>query len=122
MIDPDTFRTSRHEGLTVGVARPAAGLVIVTLAGRLDAVAAPELRARLGEADVTGCPQVVFDLAGVDFVDSAGLAVLVWQRRASRVLGGDVVLVRPDSTDAMRVFRLTQFDQIFRMLPAQQEG
>jgi len=122
MNDPDTFRTPRHDGLTVDVATPAAGLTILTLAGRLDAVAAPELRARLGEADVTGCPQVVFDLAGVDFVDSAGLAVLVWQRRASRVLGGDVVLVRPDSPDAMRVFRLTQFDQIFRMLPQQQEG
>jgi len=120
MIDPDTFHTSRHTGLTVGVATPAAGLSIVTLGGRLDAVAAPDLRARLDVSDVAGCPQIVFDLAAVDFVDSAGLAVLVWQRRTCRAHGGDVVLVRPDSDNAMRVFRLTQFDQIFRMLPQQQ--
>ncbi|WBM78888.1 STAS domain-containing protein [Cryobacterium breve] len=121
MNNPDTFRASPRSDLTVGVATPASGLAVVTLVGRLDAVAAPDLRARLDQSDVAGCPQVVFDLAAVDFVDSAGLAVLVWQRRTCRSRAGDVVLVRPDSDHAMRVFRLTQFDQIFRMLPQQQD-
>jgi anti-anti-sigma factor len=103
--------------LSTVIATPAPGLAVVTLAGRFDAVAAPGLRARLDEADIQGRPHVVFDLAATDFVDSAGLAVLVWQRRTCRAQGGDVVLIRPDADSAMRVFRLTQFDSVFRMLP-----
>ncbi|TFD30669.1 STAS domain-containing protein [Cryobacterium cryoconiti] len=103
--------------LSASLTFPATGLAIVALTGRLDAVAAPELRLRLTEADVAGCANVVFDLSAVTFVDSAGLAVLVWLRRRCRAEGGDVVLVSPDLVDAMRVFRLTQFDQVFRMLP-----
>jgi len=105
------------QDLTTSVTVPASGLAIVALAGRLDAVVAPELRRRLEETDVTGCATTVVDLSAVTFVDSAGLAVLVGLRRRNRANRGDVVLIRPDAHDAMRVFRLTQFDQVFRMLP-----
>lgn len=122
MTEAGTFRTSTHHGLAVGVDSPAPGVAVVALQGRLDAVATPDLRDRLDEADVRGCPQVVFDLTSVDFVDSAGLAVLVWQRRFCREQDGDVVLIRPKADATMRVFRLTQCDQVFRMLPEQQDS
>jgi len=109
-------------GLVYSVHVPAAGLAVVTLTGRLEAVAAADLRLRLEQSDVSGCPVVVIDLGAVDFIDSAGLAVLVRQRRTCRESGGDVVLVRPASDPAMRVFRLTQFDQVFRMLPSQRDA
>lgn len=117
MTESDSVRIANQHGLSTVIATPTPGLAVVTLAGRFDAVAAPGLRARLEDADIQGRPYVVFDLAASDFVDSAGLAVLVWQRRLCRAQGGDVVLVRPDSDTAMRVFRLTQFDSVFRMLP-----
>ena len=117
MTDVFTLDDSSQATLRASIAFPATGLAIVALTGRLDAVASPELRLRLTEADVAGCANVVFDLSAVTLVDSAGLAVLVWLRRRNRAGGGDVVLVSPDLVDAMRVFRLTQFDQVFRMLP-----
>ena len=91
----------------------------VTLTGRLDALEAPVLRTELDRVlagHASGhAPHVVVDLADVDFVDSAALAVLVRLRRGTTAAGGLLTLVRPDSEDAMRVFRLTQFDRVFTM-------
>ena len=102
--------------LNVAVTLPAAGHAEVTITGRLDAVAAPDLRATLDSIAHRGPQHLLIDLSAVSFVDSAGLAVLVRARRESRLRGGDVVIVSPTLPDAMRVFRLTQFDHVFRMV------
>jgi len=90
----------------------------VVLVGRLDAVEAPALRAALTRVLDAGVATVVIDLVDVGFVDSAGLAALVRARRDARAAGGDVVLVRPADDNALRVFRLTQFDEVFQMVDA----
>lgn len=94
------------------------GTAVVTLSGRLDAVEAPALRAQLTRLLARGVRCLVVDLDGVHFIDSAGLAALVRARRDCRAAGGDVFLVRPGSENAMRVFRLTQFDEVFVMVGA----
>ncbi len=86
------------------------------LAGRFDVVEALTVRARLADGDLASVDHLTVDLQDVSFVDSAGLAVLARARRDRVLRGGSVTLIRPTSDDAMRVFRLTQFDQIFTML------
>jgi len=107
-----------HRPLTVAttVTAPDAATVVVT--GRLDAVAAPDLTTELAALLADGRTRLTVDLADVSFVDSAGLAVLVRSRRETRLRDGGVTLVSPDSDDAMRVFRLTQFDRVFTMTPS----
>lgn len=83
------------------------------LAGRLDAMSAPELRERLTALAAGGVHQLTVDLADVDFIDSAGLAALVRGMKVAREHGGDLDLVRPRSDDAYRVFQLTKFDSVF---------
>lgn len=90
--------------------------VAVVLRGRLDAVEAPALRAEFARIVPTRPAVVVVDLADVSFVDSAGLAALVRFRRELHGAGGDLVLVRPNRADAFRVFRLTQFDEVFLLV------
>jgi anti-sigma B factor antagonist len=90
--------------------------VTVTLDGRLDALRAPALRAEFDEVVAAGARQVVVDLAGVTFVDSAALAALVRLRRRCTAEGGQVTLVRPAAEDALRIFQLTQFDRVFTMV------
>jgi len=92
---------------------------IVTVSGRIDAVEAPELReefdrvlAGVIEAGRTG---ILVDLSRVVFIDSAGLAALVRLRRGCLASSIMLTLVRPVSEDAMRVFRLTRFDEVFTM-------
>ncbi len=92
------------------------GRATVVLAGRFDVVEAMSVRERLAAPDVAAVDELTIDLQAVTFVDSAGLAVLARARRDRVLRGGSVTLVRPASDDAMRVFRLTQFDQIFTML------
>lgn len=106
-----------HQPLTVATAVTSAEAATAVLSGRLDAVAAPDLQAALTGLLAEGHPHLTVDLSDVTFVDSAGLAVLVRARRETRVAGGDVTLVGPRSPDAMRVFRLTQFDRVFTMTP-----
>jgi anti-sigma B factor antagonist len=88
----------------------------ITLVGRLDMVEAISLRERLASQELLEVRHLLFDLQAVTFIDSAGLAVLARSRRDLMLLGGTVTLVRPQSEDAMRVFRLTQFDEIFTMI------
>lgn len=88
----------------------------ITFTGRFDAVEAMAARARMARPDLTAPAHLVLDLHGVTFLDSAGLAVLVRARQDRRRDGRTIALVRPASEDAMRVLRLTQFDQIFRVL------
>ena len=88
----------------------------IVLLGRLDAVEAPALREQFAEIFRAGAITVVVDLVGVSFIDSAGLAALVRARRDAQSAGGDLVLIRPAGEAALRVFRLTQFDEVFQMV------
>ena len=97
-----------------GVAGSSCGAVV--LVGRLDAVEAPGVRAELDRVLRSGASTLVVDLVAVTFIDSAGLAALVRARRDARQLGGDIVLISPSNRDALRVFGLTQFDEVFRMV------
>ena len=69
-------------------------LPIVAVHGELDLDGAPELRRALIEAidEHPGRPLVV-DLEGVDFIDSAGLGVLVGGLKRAKDAEGDLVLV-----------------------------
>ncbi|HYN73430.1 MAG TPA: STAS domain-containing protein [Nakamurella sp.] len=100
------IRVTIHEGVSA----------TIVLLGRLDAVEAPTLRQQFAGIFDAGAVTVVVDLVGVTFIDSAGLAALVRARRDAQSAGGDLVLIRPADEAALRVFRLTQFDEVFQMV------
>ena len=53
------------------------GISVVTVAGTVDMLTAPELEAAIGEAAKSSPPAVVVDLIAVEFLASAGMGVLV---------------------------------------------
>lgn len=89
---------------------------VAVLVGRFDAVEAPLVREELSRIIDAGIRTVVVDLSAVSFIDSAGLAALVRARRDTQRSGGDIILISPSEHSALRVFRLTQFDDVFRMV------
>ncbi len=100
----------------------AEGIVTIALSGRLDALRALPLRSELDDLVVAaagGAQGVVVDLSDVVFVDSAALAALVRLRRQCVDAHLDLKFVKPRHTDALRIFRLTQFDEVFVMLDPQ---
>lgn len=89
----------------------------VTLAGRLDAGNAQMIKETLMQLINGGAIHLVVDLAQVPFIDSAGLAALVSALKATRRVGGSVLLsgVQPQ---ARTVFSLTMLDQVFAIHPS----
>jgi anti-sigma B factor antagonist len=90
-------------------------VVTISPRERIDVMNAPELRSRLNEYIDAGDINLVIDLSSVPFLDSAGMAVRVNALKRSRLAGGDVKLVWPQTEAARRVLHLTKFDRIFDM-------
>lgn len=76
---------------------------IVLVSGELDLSTAPHLAAELGCAQATGA-DVLVDLEEVEFMDCAGLRVLV---EASAASGGGAFSVTPGPGQVRRLFELT---------------
>jgi len=85
---------------------------IVALLDRLDAAAAPGLRESLKGIIDRGRSRLVLDLAGVTFIDSSGLSVLVTTLKTARAAGGDVVLLRLPPT-VRSLIQLTRLHRVF---------
>ena len=70
-------------------AAPSKSVALVEVAGELDLHSAPQLRAELSRAiESNAPPHIVVDLAGVTFLDSTGVGVLVGAlKRASEAQG-----------------------------------
>ena len=99
-------------------------LRVVTVAPqeRIDAMNAPELRQFLYDQIDDGAINLVIDLSGVPFLDSAGMAVLVSVLKRTRQAGGDVKLVWPELDAARRILHLTKFDRVFDMADTADEA
>lgn len=69
-----------------------AGYCVVKLNGRLDAVTAPEVEGFLGELVEAGETGLAVDLAGVDYVSSAGLRVFLVTAKKLKAAGGELSL------------------------------
>ena len=66
--------------------------VLLVLRGDLDLATAPALRDALADV-IAGDARIVVDLQAVEFLDSAGLGMLISGRKRARTAGGDLELV-----------------------------
>ena len=79
--------------------------VVLALSGQLDVVSAPELARRLDEVLAEAHARVMLDLNGLEFVDSAGVSVLIKAKQTAEAGGRTLVLRRP-TEQLERVFAL----------------
>ncbi|MFC8042899.1 STAS domain-containing protein [Nocardia sp. NPDC057353] len=93
------------------------GAVVVRPEGRLDMVAAPDLRKTLHALADGSAPRVVVDLGGTEFIDSSGLGALISGLKAARQAGGDLRIAAP-STQVRTVLALTKLDRVLRSYPS----
>jgi anti-sigma B factor antagonist len=84
--------------------------VVVEAHGELDVVSAPTFRAAVADAVATGRPLVVVDLAHVQFLDSAGLAVVFGAQRTLPVSQRMTLANVPDRM--RRMLRLAAVDSV----------
>ena len=67
----------------------------LALVGRLDTETAPSLDAELQRILATQVKVIVFDLSGVNYISSAGLATLFRAQKAMKARSGEALLVNP---------------------------
>lgn len=85
---------------------------IISVTGEIDVYTAPTLRDRLNELVADGEYDLVVDMAGVDFLDSTGLGVLVGALKRARSHDGTLQLVC-DQEKILKVFRITGLTKVF---------
>ena len=91
-------------------------LAIVTVAGEIDVFTCARLRDELQDLIQDGTQHLVVDLNDVEFLDSAGLGVLVGAYH--RLRGGEGTLVFVGANDRVRkIFHITQLMKIFPLHP-----
>jgi anti-sigma B factor antagonist len=87
------------------------GRAVVALRGELDLVDAVAVAAALTAAAVSA-PQIIVDLAGLEFIDSSGVAALARGRRQAWQAGGDLVLAAPQR-EVKLVLAITRLTDAF---------
>jgi len=88
------------------------GKWIATLVGEMDSAAAAEVEESLSPLFQSEGKDVVIDCAGLEYIASSGLRILLSILKAAKAAGSRVVL-RSVSNDIMDVFKLTGFVNIF---------
>jgi anti-sigma B factor antagonist len=86
---------------------------VVVARGEIDVATSPTLRAQLAELLARGADSVTLDLAGVSFIDSSGLGVLVGALKRLRDGGGQTFNLVAARSGVRRVFEITGLDQLF---------
>lgn len=92
---------------------------VVTVAGRIDSSTGPEFDQTLTSLREEGIKSIVVNMAGVDYLSSAGLRVLVATRKALKSLvppAGDIVIAAP-SEQVRKVLELAGLTSIFTIYP-----
>ena len=85
----------------------------VTLTGRLDTVTAPKLEAELKES-TAGVESLVLDFAGLEYLSSAGLRVLLAAQKKMQKAGSMKVIHVCEAV--MEVFEMTGFADILTIV------
>ena len=87
------------------------GQVIVALRGVLDVADAASVAVALTAAAARQ-RDIIIDLAGLEFIDSSGVAALARGRRQARHAGGELLLAAPQQ-QVLRVLTLTRLIDVF---------
>ena len=89
------------------------GAVVLRPEGRLNMVAAPDLREQLHSLVRAGNTRIVVDLSAVETIDSSGLGALISGLKAARQGGGDLRISAP-SEQALAVLELTNLNRVLK--------
>ena len=85
------------------------GKLIIAPEGRLDTMTSPQLDAELDNS-IKGVSELVFDFAGLDYISSAGLRVLLKAQKVMNRQGS--MVVKNASEDVKEIFDVTGFSDI----------
>lgn len=87
--------------------------LLIKLSGRLDTITAPDLETEL-KSSLVGIDGLVFDLAELEYVSSAGLRTLLMAQKAMNKLGAMKIVNVCE--EVQEIFDITGFTDIFTIV------
>ena len=96
-------------------------VITVSLAGDVDLHHSPAVRNELIRLAGEKPACLIIDLAGVDYMDSSGVATLVEALQRVRRYGGRLALVAPNER-VRSIFEIARLDSIFRIAANRQDA
>lgn len=97
------------------------GVVIIEVAGELDLYTAPRLKETLLTALEGDTLKILVDIAGVHFIDSSALGVLIGGVKRLKPKGGKMVLVSVDE-NVNWIFQITGLNSVFDIFATREEA
>ena len=90
------------------------GVTTVTLEGRLDTPASPEVSAKLEPVLQDASGTIILDCSRMSYISSSGLRIFLTLRKAAAAAGGKVI-VRGLVPEVRSVFMMTGFLNLFQI-------
>ena len=90
------------------------GCLTLKVEGRLDTNTSPDLSEAM---TLDGVTEIVFDFAGLEYISSAGLRVLMTAHKAMMACGGKMSVRNPNDI-VKGVFEITGMDGVFNIVEA----
>ena len=98
-----------------------ANVKVVQLSGRLDMATADADSPMVMQALEESTAGVICDLAGVDFISSAGTRVLIAASQRAQAAGKQIALIRAQPK-VYKIFKVASLDQMFRFFTSESEA
>jgi anti-anti-sigma factor len=96
------------------------GLKCLHLKGRIDSMSATEIQQQVNGLILAGVRRFVTDFEEVNYVSSAGLRVFLAAQKQLSKAGGEIILFKMPP-DVLRVFKMSGFEQLFRIASSEEE-
>ncbi len=95
-------------------------VVIVRVEGRLDAASSPQLEKKINSIVDSGHFKLVLNFAGVEYLSSAGMRLMLSVSKKLKHLEGKVVACSLND-EVMEVIKMAGFHQVLEMYPTEEE-
>lgn len=95
---------------------------VIDVPSKLNIEKTSEFRNEIYNALEAGLKNIVIDFANCDFIDSAGLGVLVSSYKKAMGQEGNFKLAEIDNLKVLKIFELTRLDKVFDIYPTLEEA
>lgn len=96
-------------------------ILVLRMSGRLDAVSSPTAERKVFDYINNGQIKLLFDFAGIDYLSSAGMRMLLSVAKKLKTLSGKLVLFSV-TTNVMDILKMSGFDHVLDIVQTEEEG
>lgn len=96
-------------------------IMVLKLAGRLDAVSSPQAEREVFDLINEGHYKLLVDFSTVDYLSSAGMRMLLSVTKKLRTLSGKLVICSVNR-NVMDVLKMSGFDHVLELFDTEDEG